>query len=439
MQILSSLKDQLITKIFLDEAGCIEQIQQVVDQVNIQKRPVLIICDHNTKKVAGDRVLSALAKAGMDASFMILEPTLGDPIPADYKIVKKIGQALLSKDAFPVAVGAGTINDLVKRAAFEVDIPYICVPTASSIDGYCSSGASLIKNSLKTTLECPPPVAVVADPLILQTAPQCMTASGYGDLFAKLASGIDWKLADYLGVESIHPVAWSLVQDDLVAWLQNPEQVFNPDSETFYNLFKGLSFSGFAMQVYKDSRPASGAEHMISHIWEMEHLSVDGVHVSHGFKVALGTVIISSLMEKLFSYAPEDIDTEAILASRQTWEQREADIKEMFPDEPLQNSILKISHSKWVEDDVLVKRLELLRLALPDLQVMFKDRLHSTAYVVEQLEKARCPVALKDLGITEERLKTTLVKAQMIRKRYTVLDVLYETGLLHKFIGELSL
>ncbi|HHT81809.1 MAG TPA: sn-glycerol-1-phosphate dehydrogenase, partial [Spirochaetales bacterium] len=144
-------------------------------------------------------------------------------------------------------------------------------------------------------------------------------------------------------------------------------------------------------------------------------------------------------MEKLFSYAPEDIDIEAILASRQTWEQREADIKEMFPDEPLQNSILKISHSKWVEDDVLVKRLELLRSALPDLQVMFKDRLHSTAYVVEQLEKARCPVALKDLGITAERLKTTLVKAQMIRKRYTVLDVLYETGLLHKFIGELSL
>ncbi len=439
MQILSSLKDQLITKIFLAEAGSIKQIKDVVDQINVQKRPVLIICDRNTQRVAGDAVLAALTGGGVDVSCMVLQSSLGDPIPAEYSIVTEIREALQSKNAFPVAVGAGTINDLVKRAAFEVDVPYVCVPTASSIDGYCSSGASLIKNSLKTTLACPPPVAVVADPQILQTAPKCMTASGYGDLFAKLASGIDWKLADLLAVEPIHPIAWSLVQDDLQSWLKNPEQVFNPESETFFNLFKGLSFSGFAMQVYKDSRPASGAEHMISHIWEMEHLSVDGVHVSHGFKVALGTVIITSLMEKLFSLAPESIDTEAIITSRQSWEQRESEIKKMFPDESLQNSIIRISRSKWVEDDVLVKRLALLRSALPELQAMFADRLQSTAYVVGQLKKARCPVALQDLGITEERLKTTLVKAQMIRQRYTVLDVLYETGLLAQCIGELSL
>lgn len=439
MQMASSIKDRLTTKIFLDETGSIKQVQDVVGQVNVHKRPVLIICDSNTKKVAGDTVLAALSKEGMAVSCMVLETHSDDPIPAEYMLVEEIREALQSQNAFPVAVGSGTINDLVKRAAFEVGVPYVCVPTASSIDGYCSSGASLIKNGLKSTLECPPPVAVVADPQILQTAPMRMTASGYGDLFAKLASGIDWKLADLLEIESIHPVAWALVQDDLLDWLQNPELVFNPTSETFFNLFKGLSFSGFAMQIYKDSRPASGAEHMISHIWEMEHLSVGGVPVSHGFKVALGTVIITSLMERFFSIAPESIDVEAIIASRQTWEQREEEIRLLFPEKSLQNSIVRISRSKWVEDEVLVKRLALLRTALPELQILFKDRLQSTAHVVAQLRKAHCPVALQDLGITEEHLKTTLVKAQMIRQRYTVLDVLYETGLFNQFIGDISL
>lgn len=439
MQMPSLITDRLSTKIFVHEAGSIKKMQDVVDQVNIQHKPTLVICDSNTKEVAGDAVLASLIKEGRAASLLVLKSPFSTPIPADYSIVEEIRNVLQTQSLFPVAVGAGTINDLVKRAAFEIGVQYVCFPTASSIDGYCSSGASLIKNGLKSTLECPPPVAVVADTQILQTAPLHMTASGYGDLFAKLASGIDWILADRLEIEPIDPIAWSLIQDNLQTWLQNPEQIFDPTSETFSTLFIGLSYSGFAMQFYKDSRPASGAEHMISHIWEMEHLSVDGIPVSHGFKVALGTVIITSLMEKLFSMTPEDIDIKAIVASRQTWEQREAEIRELFPDKSVQNSVVAISRSKWVEDDILIKRLELFRIALPELRMQFKDRLKSTAYVVEQLKKSRCPVSLQDFGITPLRLHTTIVKAQMIRQRYTVLDVLYETGLLKNYIEELSI
>ena len=43
----------------------------------------------------------------------------------------------------PVAVGSGVINDIVKRASGVAEIPYCCVPTAASVDGYTSYGAAL--------------------------------------------------------------------------------------------------------------------------------------------------------------------------------------------------------------------------------------------------------------------------------------------------------
>jgi hypothetical protein len=39
------------------------------------------------------------------------------------------------------------------------------------------------------------------------------------------------------------------------------------------------------------------------------------------------------------------------------------------------------------------------------------------------------------LGVSRQNLFDTVMKAQMIRSRYTVLDVLYEAGLLQEFLN----
>lgn len=438
MHIAFALQQQLNTKLFLDTPGCIEELPKAVLSINPARKPILIICDSNTREVAGNRVFSLLSKVFQNTEVMELDRTFGMPIPADYTLVDLIRMRLAQTDMFPVAVGSGTINDLVKRAAYEAESTYISVPTAASIDGYCSSGAALIKNGLKSTLDCPPPVAIIADPEILSTAPPAMTSSGYGDMYAKLAAGMDWILADRLGVESIDPIAWHLVQDDLPKWLQDPAGIFNSESDTFSNLFKGLTYSGYAMQLYHDSRPASGAEHMISHIWEMQHLSKNGYHVSHGYKVALGTVITASLMEQLFSIDPNSFDIEHIVRSRLRWEDRVSQIRKYFPEEPLQGTIIKICHAKWPDDIQLTLRLERFRNHLPEFAQKYKDRLHSSTQVKSQLKKAGCPVSLSDLDIPAHHLHPTLVRAQMIRQRYTVLDILYETALLDHCMAKIE-
>jgi glycerol-1-phosphate dehydrogenase [NAD(P)+] len=69
---------------------------------------------------------------------------------------------------------------------------------------------------------------------------------------------VDWLLADKLGIEAIHQTAWDLVQKDLPSWVKSPEKLKANAPSAFSDLFKGLTMTGIAMQVYQDSRPASG-------------------------------------------------------------------------------------------------------------------------------------------------------------------------------------
>ena len=61
-------------------------------------------------------------------------------------------EALRDVDATPVAVGSGTLNDIVKRAAHELERPYLCVATAASMDGYTAFGAAITKEGYKQTM-----------------------------------------------------------------------------------------------------------------------------------------------------------------------------------------------------------------------------------------------------------------------------------------------
>ena len=179
--------------------------------------PAVVVADGNTFEAAGKEVRRRLERAGntvMEHYVFPAEP----PLYAEYSNIVKLRDSLLEHDAIPVAVGSGTINDIVKRSAHECERSYMCVATAASMDGYTAFGASIEKDGLKQTLSCPAPRAVVADLEVLKHAPGDLTASGYADLLGKVTSGADWLVADALQVGEIDPTGWSLVQDHLRGW-----------------------------------------------------------------------------------------------------------------------------------------------------------------------------------------------------------------------------
>ncbi len=397
----------------------------------------VVVADENTFGVAGREVQRALEGAGIEGVEPYVFP--GEPaLYGEYSNIEKLVASLREHDAIPVAVGSGSLNDIVKRASHELERPYMCVGTAASMDGYTAFGASIEKDGHKHTLSCSAPRAVLFDVNVLVDAPAAMTASGYADLLGKVTSGADWLVADTLEVEEIDPTGWSLVQDHLRGWIGNPAELRAGDGGAMDGLIEGLVMSGLAMQAYESSRTASGAEHQFSHLWEGEGLGRnEKPPLSHGFKVGVGSVAIAALYERILERDLGDLDIEAICASWPTEQEVEERVRAAHTIPELEEASVKQSLAKHPDPEELRDRLELLRERWPELREKVEDQLIPTQRLAEMLREAACPTSPQEIGLSPEDLRATYFRARTIRSRYTVLDLAAEAGIFDEVVDEL--
>ena len=410
------------TRLFLLENDALNQLPEAIRSLWGNDARPWLVADGNTWRAAGAEVAKILKAAGMEGPDPFLFP--GTPmLHADESNVNLLLEQF-PENVVPVAIGGGTVNDLVKRASGLRHVSYCCVPTAPSVDGYTSSGAALTASGLKQTLPCPAPLAVVADSGILRNAPPEMFAAGYADLMAKIPAGADWLAADTLGIEAIAPAVWELVQTPLRDNLSDPSDV--------RRVFTGLAATGYAMQLYRDSRPASGADHLVSHIWEMENLCCNGKPVSHGFKVAIGTVTSTALYEALFSLSEQ----EARRLARPGLDRagREAEIDALLSVGTYGAATRTIALDKFREGRALAERRELIYRNWETLRKRILHQLYPLEELTRRLTTAGCPVKPADIQLGREQFLHGIRTAQLIRKRYTVLDLVYELGLLEELL-----
>jgi glycerol-1-phosphate dehydrogenase [NAD(P)+] len=435
-RIRSALEDATDTRDVLIGPGALEAVAELVGR-SAGDRPAVVVADETTWRVAGERVQRRLEAAGRATAEPYRFPP-GAFVYAQYENVERLREALAGHDAVPVAVGSGTLNDLVKRAAHELGRPYLTVATAASMDGYTAFGASIAKDGYKQTLTCPAPRAVVADLDVLTGAPAAMTASGYGDLLGKVTAGADWLVADALGVEPVDPGVWSLVQGPLRAAVGRPAELAVGDPAAMDSLIEGLVLSGLAMQAHASSRPASGAEHQFSHLWEMEGLGHDRrPPLSHGFKVGVGTVAVAALYERLLARDLAAVDAAAVRAAWPTPEQVEAAVAAAHTAPGLATAAVAESLAKHAAPDRLERRLALLADRWPTLRDRLAAQLLPAARLAGMLAAAGCPTGPAELGLDRAAFRATYARARMIRRRYTVLDLAAETGLLDECVDEL--
>ena len=435
--ITRALADATDTKAITFEPGAVAKTGAVFAEL-FPGRAAIVVADERTMAIAGEAVEAALRGAGVEVRDAYIFP--GDPeLYAEYENVEIVRDFLATVDAVPVAVGAGTLNDIVKRASGELERPYLVVGTAASMDGYTAFGSSIALDGLKQTLSCPAPTGCVADTEIMAAAPQVMTASGYGDLLGKVPAGADWILADALGVEAVDPNVWRQVQGPLRHSLSRPTELAQGDLDAVADLAEGLLMSGLAMQAYQSSRPASGAEHQFSHLWEMEGHGVDVTprRLSHGFKVGIGSVAVAALYELILQRDLTTLDVDAAVAAwpdKETLRQR---VLDAHTDPQLQDQFVELTLAKWVTPEQLRERLELLKRVWPELVVKLREQLVPAATLQEQLRAVGAPAHPSDIDLDWDRFRQTYERCQMIRSRYTVLDLALETGLLAQLVDEL--
>ncbi len=385
-----------------------------------------IVADGNTWNAAGKWVFELLKKAEMNPAEPFLFPANPRPHP-DYAVSRRLAE-LMPENAVPVAVGSGVINDLVKCAAGIRNVKYCCVATACSVDGYTSNGGAMTVEGSKKTVRCPAPYAICADVNVLRTAPAPMFAAGYADLLAKIPGGADWIIADHLGIEPIWQDIWQLIQAPLRERLA--------DASDMEKVFAGLVSTGYGMQMYHESRPASGAEHLFSHIWEMEGLTFHGEEVSHGFKVGIGTIISTLLFEYVIHH---DFDS---LRSRMkqplSLEERKKEIESLTVKGCYGAAPRETALKKYLTPEETMKRRALIESKWQILQNDLKKQIFPFEELRSMLKRANCPTSPEEIGLSCEQFFHAIPTAQLIRVRYPILDLLYECGLLDDACKELK-
>jgi glycerol-1-phosphate dehydrogenase [NAD(P)+] len=389
--------------------------------------PAVLMADDLGWSAAGPQVEAALTAAGIACRRHVI-PAVPRPKPT-VDLADSLRAALRPGET-PVAIGSGVMNDVVKHAAFGLGIPYLCVATAASMDGYTSAGAPLSDRGFKKTIPCRPAKVLLADLDVIAAAPAAMTGWGYGDLAGKVPAGGDWIIADALGIEAIDTVAWPMVQDGLEGWLSQPDRIAAGDRDAVEGLFLGLTLVGLAMEAHGSSRPASGADHQIAHLWEMDDLHHRGERVSHGACVAVGTMAALRMYDWLLSRDRLLIDPARL--SGVPMAAKEAEIRALFGPGEIADRAIAETRLKQVDGPAMAARLGLLREVWPALSARLRSRLWTADHMAAHLAKAGAPVNGADIGVSEDYLYRSILKARFLRSRYTVLDLLDDAGLLER-------
>jgi glycerol-1-phosphate dehydrogenase [NAD(P)+] len=260
----------------------------------------VLLADGNTYQAAGKSLSEMLKEAGINISLSVIKPDENNDVAADEQsLVQALLEIPIETDVI-IAVGAGTLHDIARFCSAKMNLPFISVPTAPSVDGFTSMGAPLIVRGVKTTFQMCAPIALFADLSVLQASPQKMVAAGFGDMLAKYTSLADWKFGHLVKEEPYCPLVAAITREALESCVEKVEKIAAADEEGIQILIEALIKSGLAMLIFGQSHPASGGEHHLSHYWEMDFLKRKRPAVLHGAKVGVSTVLLADVYKEQF-------------------------------------------------------------------------------------------------------------------------------------------
>ena len=338
-------------------------------------RRVLLVADETTQRFFP--LIEPVVRGAAAACEAFVLPER-EPV-ADEQTVAKVAAAGEGYD-YLLAVGAGTLNDLCKYAGFLTHRESGVFATAPSMDGFSSGVTPLIEKGFKITRSAQTASDVLIDPAVLCAAPRIMIGAGVGDILAKYCCLTDWRISSYLTGETYGEEAASLMYDAVRACDESIPALAAGREEGVGKLMEALLISGYAMVIAGNSRPASGAEHHMSHFLEMDFLRRGERIPLHGVKVGLGTMV-SHYLYKTLRRRPAFEGCERVYAEA--------------------------------------------------------DKLPSPEYVEGILSSLGCPTRFSSLGVSAETVRTMFFEAYKIRDRFTVLTLYCTKGWMKETADEL--
>ncbi len=427
--LLAPYAAELVTRCLVFEPGLLPRSASLL-RAHLPAGTWLLVADPTTWRVAGAAVAASLERAGLPARVAIVPPEPGATAPvADDARVEAIQTRLgeLGCSA-AVAVGAGTVNDIVKTAADSRGLPYGVVATAPSMNGYTSSLSALLRHGVKITRPCRPAVVCLFDLDVLAAAPYRMIASGLGDLLSKPVSSADWSLAQHLEGEAYPGRVRALMEAGSALLDGVAERLPGRDPAAVGRLCASLCLSGLAMGLAGPAAPSSGAEHLVSHYLDMTHFAWGEPHDLHGCQVGVATVAMAALYERLAGMSPAQIDVEGRVAALAPWTAYRALVRRRFG--TLADAVVEHARRAHPDPERLRARLTRLQRHWEEILAEVATTLRPAADLRAELERAQAPATFAQIGVPRRRARRALVHSKDIRARYTILHLAADLGLL---------
>ena len=406
--------------------GALESLPDYVRRF-AYRRPFLL-CDPVTWRVAGERCESLLRAAGIDCASHTLahlgydEATLGEitlRLPPDADLM--------------IGVGTGSITDMTRYASFKLGRPCFTVATGAPMDGFAASIGILNVNGLKCTLPAHCSEVILGDTDILRTAPYRMTVAGFGDLIGKLNCLNDWELGRLVNDEHVCPHIAALVRGCVEDILQKAPRIRERDPEALGDVMRGLVLSGAAISLYGSSRPASGAEHHMSHYWEVVNEQRGTPGAMHGEQVAVGTVLSLLLAEELRRVGTPDFEAARAFARAYDEAAWEREIRRAYGGAAGEVLALEKTARKNAVPERL-QRLDRIKARWEAIRAQL-GTLPAAAPLAALLREIGCPCTPEEIGLDAAVLRDTFLYAKDTRARYTLLQLVYDLGLAEE-LGE---
>ena len=375
---------KIMVKDIIIESEAIKKLSMIMEKEGFKN--ITIICDENTYAAAGEEIKEIIPKG----KFINLK---SENLHANEIAVQKVYECLAVENDVLIALGSGTIHDITRYVAYNKDIPFISVPTAASVDGFVSTVAAMTWRGYKKTFTAVSPIYVVADTDIFKEAPYRLTASGVSDLIGKYTALVDWKISSIVIGEYICNKVCNMEIDAVNKLCECVDDLVLGKSEAYEQLMYALILSGLAMQIIGNSRPSSGAEHHMSHLWEME---VNNKHLDayHGEKVSVGLILVMEEYKKI-KKSIENCRCRVMYDSI---------MKENTPD-PLLN----------VNKVILQNRLESIAEIL--------EKLPTLDFVKNTLKRAKAVTTLEEIGLSNDIKQNSIRVSPYVRSRLTLMRI----------------
>lgn len=378
--------------------GLVNSVGEILKENNFSEN-ILLVGDKNTVKAA-EGILDSLKD--FNISYKIYENLRVSTM----KHVSEIENMIKGKDISVLSVGTGSVNDTCRLAAARQD-KYLCVfATAPSMDGFASYGAPIVYNGFKSNYTAKSPEVIIGDTKILAAAPNELKSAGFGDMVAKYVGLIDWQISTLLTGEYYCEKIAALTREAIDELMEMADKVTANDEYVAGKIFEALLKTGIGMSFAQNSRPASGSEHIISHLIECVELRDNIVPNFHGDDIGVCTLEMLKYYNSLAKNTAIDSRKEIV-----DWE----DVYEFYGE--MADEVRKLNTPENIVDDVCPQDL---KEKWPDIVKI----IHSTPSYEQckkAMEKAGCKTTVADIKKDQKLFDDCVKYSPYMRKRLTLL------------------